>query len=54
VEKGIMTKGKLNPFRVSIRIAGIYFVLGCLWILLPDEITSFLIDEKELISNDCS
>lgn len=50
VEKGINTEGKFNPFRISIRIAGIYFVLGCLWILLSDKITSFLISDKELIT----
>lgn len=37
------------PFRISIKISGIYLILGCLWILLSDRLVSWLISDDELL-----
>lgn len=34
---------------VSLRIAGIYFILGCLWILFSDEAASWFVSDVEML-----
>ncbi|MHA0856936.1 putative bifunctional diguanylate cyclase/phosphodiesterase [Paenibacillus sp. CMAA1364] len=41
------TKQKLNPIQSSIRISGVYFGLGCLWVLFTDTALSSLISNSE-------
>lgn len=41
---------EFNPLKVSFKIAGIYLILGCLWILLSDKIADSLIKNKELFT----
>ncbi|WP_144415278.1 putative bifunctional diguanylate cyclase/phosphodiesterase [Paenibacillus durus] len=39
-----------SPLRGASRIAGIYFIVGCLWILLTDRAVSALTNSAELIT----
>ena len=45
-----MNKRTFNPLSSSGRIAGIYFIVGCLWILFTDRAVSALTKNTEIIS----
>lgn len=44
------TQGLRNPFRVSIRVAGIYVLIGVLWILFSDRLLAAAVNDKEVIT----
>ncbi|WP_438348492.1 putative bifunctional diguanylate cyclase/phosphodiesterase [Paenibacillus sp. FA6] len=44
------TKQTFSPLRSSIRISGIYFVVGCLWILLTDRAVSAFISNSKWVT----
>lgn len=48
--EGLMNKRTFSPLWGSSRIAGIYFIVGCLWILLTDRAVSALTNNTEWIS----
>ncbi len=39
-----------NPLKGALRIAGIYIILGVLWILLSDRIVEILVQDKQLFT----
>lgn len=41
--------GEFDPRRVSVRIAGIYVILGALWILLSDKILEMIVSDKQTL-----
>ncbi|MDP4093231.1 MAG: EAL domain-containing protein [Bacillota bacterium] len=40
---------EINPLQNSLKIAAIYFILGCLYILSSDRIASWLISDKDML-----
>ena len=44
------TKQTFSPLRISTRISGIYFVVGCLWILLTDRAISAFVSNSEWVT----
>lgn len=43
-------ESKTNPFWIAFRISGIYFVLGCLWILLSDRFVEITVNDQHMIA----
>lgn len=42
-----MKYDSINPMKIASRIASIYIVLGCLWIILSDRLLGFLVTDFE-------
>jgi diguanylate cyclase (GGDEF)-like protein len=48
--KSSITKQTLSPIRGSLKISAIYFIIGCLWIILTDKVVSAFTSDPEWVS----
>ncbi len=49
LKKLLQKSGKFDPKRAAIKIAGIYMLLGALWILLSDKILGLLVSDRQTL-----
>lgn len=49
-EQPLFDQRAFSPAKGSARIAGVYFIVGCLWILLTDRAVSAFTSDPELVS----